>query len=182
MAFLYHISSFLGYLKQHTAINAAPRRNNLLFWTGHVGSSLSNSLRFHLPPPFNSLPILPQARVSLLLLLFHLLLYDHPLFPCCGPTCHVKKHLCGKSCSTGKRGLRTELSCWVVTHALTLLLFLWWKHFCFTLHYTFAPSALQWVHSNRIGTRARSVFLYSNKWLKACSFLWNILKDVFLQS
>lgn len=65
-------------------------------------------LCFHFPPPLKLLLISPQARISLLLLLFHLLIYDRPLFPCCGPTCHVKNSLHRKKVSTGNSGLRTS--------------------------------------------------------------------------
>ncbi|TNN87645.1 hypothetical protein EYF80_001992 [Liparis tanakae] len=46
-----------------------------------------------------------RGQTESLVLLFHLLLYDHPLFPCWGPTCHVKNCLCGKSGSTVARGV-----------------------------------------------------------------------------
>lgn len=95
------------------------------------------ALCFHLPPPLKPLLISPQARISLLLLLFHLLIHDRPLYPCCGPTCHVKNLLHRKKISTGNSGLRTSYPAGP-QHMLTLsaplveasILLLQSRHFC----------------------------------------------------
>lgn len=153
---------------------------------GCVGSSLlEDSLCFHLSPPVNSFPISPQARVSLLLLLFHLLSYDHPLFPCCGPTCHVKKpSLWGKTGSAGKNGLRTSSPAGP-RHMLTHSLLLWWKHL--VLNYitficqTVLPKATCNGFQKHKGERARyhPSGSLSNKWLKACWVLQNTCLKIF---
>lgn len=93
-----------------------------------VGHLFSLPPTTQLPPDFTSGQ---NVAFTLLVLLFHLLLYDHPMFPCCGPTCHVKNCLCGKSGSTGESSLRTSSPAGprhMLTHSALSLednLFLW---------------------------------------------------------
>lgn len=97
---------------------------NRAVWAQKDAGEQFIELSFHLP--LSHLLISPQARISLLLLLFHLLIYDHPLLSCCGPTCHVKHLLHEKKVSAGKRGLRTSSPAgW---NTCSYFLPLWRKH------------------------------------------------------
>lgn len=94
----------------------------------------------------------------LLLLLFHPLLHDHPLFSSCGPTCYVKKSSLWEDGSTGKLSLRTSSPAGP-QHMLTQSLLLWWKHvlshYITCICYTTLPKATCNRFENHKGERTR---------------------------
>lgn len=90
------------------------------------------------------IPVSPQAKVLILLLLFGLYFYDHPRCSRCRPS-----HIIKKTGSAGERGLRTTPSYRAATHFVPL----WWKPLFW--HYT-ACVCLKCIGSeNHGGGRAR---------------------------
>lgn len=90
------------------------------------------------------IPVSPQAKVLILLLLFGLYFYDHPRCSRCRPS-----HIIKKQGSAGERGLRTTPSYRAATHSVPL----WWKPLVW--HYT-ACVCLKCIGSeNHGGGRAR---------------------------
>lgn len=101
------------------------------------------ALSFHLWPSVKPLQISPQARMLLLLLLFHLLWRKRSLFSCCGPTWGIKKTVSvgsatprviaawGRAVLRG-HGTRSEMR------------FLWWEHLSLDYIHDTAFSKITW--------------------------------------